>query len=42
VAVLSYAAAWALLPQQALLTAIGLSVLAGLLWRKSGAREPRP
>ena len=42
VAVLSYALAWALLPQQALLTAIGLSVLAGLFWRTSAARELRP
>ncbi|MDD2844390.1 MAG: AzlC family ABC transporter permease [Rhodoferax sp.] len=42
VAVVSYAVAWALLPQQALLTAIGLSVLAGLYWRKSAAREVRP
>jgi predicted branched-subunit amino acid permease len=42
VAVLSYAAAWALLPQQALLTAIGLSVLAGLFWRKAVSSEVRP
>jgi 4-azaleucine resistance transporter AzlC len=42
VAVVSYAVAWALLPQQALLTAIGLSVLAGLVWRKSAAREVTP
>jgi predicted branched-subunit amino acid permease len=42
VAVVSYAIAWALLPQQALLAAIGLSVLAGLLWRKSVVGEVRP
>lgn len=42
VAVGSYAIAWALLPQQALLAAIGLSVLAGLLWRKSVVGEVRP
>jgi predicted branched-subunit amino acid permease len=32
VAVLSYAMAQAVMPQQALLGAIGLSVLAGLMW----------
>ena len=42
VAVLSYAIAWALLPQQALLSAIGLSVLTGLVWRQSTASEVRP
>lgn len=42
VAVLSYAIAWALLPQQALLSAIGLSVLAGLFWRQSTPSEVRP
>ncbi|MDI1245473.1 MAG: AzlC family ABC transporter permease [Rhodoferax sp.] len=42
VAVVSYAVAWALLPQHALLTAIGLSVLAGLLWRQSAASEAKP
>ncbi|MDO9145647.1 AzlC family ABC transporter permease [Rhodoferax sp.] len=42
VAVASYAVAWTLLPQQALLTAIGLSVLAGLLWRQSGTRKVSP
>ena len=42
VAVLSYALAWALLPQQALLTAIGLSVLAGLLWCKTATKEITP
>jgi hypothetical protein len=42
VALLSYAIAWAVLPRQALLTAIGLSVLAGLVWRKSDSREAQP
>jgi 4-azaleucine resistance transporter AzlC len=34
VAVLAYAGAWAVAPQQALLVAIALSVLAGLFWPK--------
>ncbi|HSN79389.1 MAG TPA: AzlC family ABC transporter permease [Rhodoferax sp.] len=42
VAVVSYGVAWALLPQQALLMAIGLSVLAGLVWHKPGARDVKP
>jgi len=42
VAVLSYAMAWALLPEQALLIAIGLSVLAGLLWRQSATPKVTP
>jgi 4-azaleucine resistance transporter AzlC len=42
VAVLSYALAWALEPQHALLIAIGLSVLAGLLARKAEAKEVAP
>lgn len=42
VAVVSYGVAWALLPQQALLIAIGLSVLAGLVWHKPVAQEVTP
>ena len=42
VAVVSYGLAWALWPQQALLIAIGLSVLAGLVWHKPGAKEVTP
>lgn len=42
VAVVSYAVAWALLPQHALLSAIGLSVLAGLFWRKPAVDEVTP
>ena len=42
VAVVSYGVAWALLPQQALLIAIGLSVLAGLVWFKPVAQEVTP
>lgn len=42
VAVVSYAVAWALVPQQALLIAIGLSVMAGLLWHKTGVKELTP
>jgi 4-azaleucine resistance transporter AzlC len=42
VAVSSFAIAWALMPQQALLVAIGLSVMAGLLWHKTGAKELAP
>lgn len=42
VAVLSYALAWALLPQQALLTSIGLSVLAGLLWPRTANKGHTP
>ena len=42
VAVLSYAVAWAVAPQQALLLAIGLSVLAGLFWPKPSPTEVAP
>jgi hypothetical protein len=42
VAVLSYAVAQAVAPQQALLIAIGLSVLAGLVWPKTSPREAAP
>ena len=42
VAVLSYALAWVLMPQQALLIAIGLSVATGLLWRQPAAAEVTP
>ncbi len=42
VAVASYAAAWAVMPQQALLLAIALSVLAGILWPKTPAKEVTP
>jgi 4-azaleucine resistance transporter AzlC len=42
VAVVSYGLAWALWPQQALLIAIGLSVLAGLVWHKPVAQEVTP
>ncbi|MCM2341315.1 AzlC family ABC transporter permease [Rhodoferax sp.] len=42
VAVVSYGVAWALWPQQALLIAIGLSVLAGLVWHKPVAQEVTP
>jgi len=38
-ALLSYAVALALMPQQALLIAIGLSVLAGLVWPATTPRE---
>lgn len=39
VAVSSYAIAWALMPQQALLIAIALSVLAGLFWPAATAKK---
>lgn len=39
VAVLSYGAALAVMPQQALLIAIGLSVAAGLAWPKAAPKE---
>ncbi|OIP18282.1 MAG: branched-chain amino acid permease [Comamonadaceae bacterium CG2_30_57_122] len=42
VAVVSYAVAWALVPQQALLVAIALSVCAGLFWPKSTHAEVAP
>lgn len=42
VAVLSYAIAWTLAPQQALLIAIGLSVLAGLFWPRFAPKEVAP
>jgi 4-azaleucine resistance transporter AzlC len=42
VAVVSYGVAWALLPQQALLIAIGLSVMAGLVWHPPGAKKVAP
>jgi 4-azaleucine resistance transporter AzlC len=42
VAVLSYALAQAVLPQQALLIAIALSVLAGLFWPQTPARKVMP
>lgn len=42
VAVLSYAVAQAAMPQQALLVAIALSVLAGLFWPKSAPKEVAP
>jgi len=42
VAVLSYAVAQAVAPQQALLIAIGLSVLAGLFWPKARPQEAAP
>ncbi|WP_296480736.1 AzlC family ABC transporter permease [Rhodoferax sp.] len=42
VAVLSYAVAQAVVPQQALLVAIALSVLAGLFWRPSAPKEVAP
>lgn len=42
VALLSYALAWALAPQHALLIAIGLSVLTGLLWRQATTKEVAP
>jgi len=42
VAVLSYAVAQAVAPQQALLIAIGLSVLAGLVWPRTSPREAAP
>lgn len=42
VAVLSYAAAMAVVPQQALLMAIGLSAVVGLFWPKTSARRVAP
>ncbi|HEY5581421.1 MAG TPA: AzlC family ABC transporter permease [Rhodoferax sp.] len=42
VAVLSYAVAQAVAPQQALLIAIGLSVLAGLFWPKARPQKAAP
>lgn len=42
VAVLSYALAQAAMPQQALLIAIALSVLAGLFWPQSSRKEVAP
>jgi 4-azaleucine resistance transporter AzlC len=42
VALLSYAVAQAVAPQQALLIAIGLSVLAGLVWPQTSPREAAP
>ncbi|MHB8950543.1 MAG: AzlC family ABC transporter permease [Rhodoferax sp.] len=42
VAVLSYAVAQAVMQQQALLIAIALSVLAGLLWPRSSPKEVAP
>lgn len=42
VAVVSYAAAWVVMPQQALLLAIALSVLAGVFWPKAAAKEVAP
>ncbi|WP_296530963.1 AzlC family ABC transporter permease [Rhodoferax sp.] len=42
VALLSYAAAQAVLPQQALLIAIALSVLVGLFWPPSAPKEVAP
>lgn len=42
VAVLSYAAALAVVPQQALLTAIGLSAVAGLFWPKTSVGKITP
>lgn len=42
VAVVSYGVAWAVMPQQALLVAIALSVLAGLFWAKSATAEVTP
>lgn len=42
VAVVSYALAWAVAPQQALLVAIGLSVVAGLFWPKLSPTEVTP
>ena len=41
-ALLSYAAAQAVMPQQALLIAIALSVLAGLFWPKPARKEVTP
>lgn len=42
VAVLSYGAALAVMPQQALLIAIGLSVAAGLAWPKAAPKKVAP
>lgn len=42
VAVLSYGAALAVVPQQALLTAIGLSAVAGLFWPKASDKKAAP
>ncbi len=42
VALLSYATAQTFVPQQALLSAIGLSVLAGLFWPTSLTKETQP
>lgn len=42
VAVLSYAVAWVVAPQQALLLAIGLSVAVGLFWSNSVPTELAP
>lgn len=42
VAVASYAAAWAVMPQQALLLAIALSVLAGIVWPQTPTKEEAP
>ena len=42
VAVVSYALAWAVAPQQSLLVAIGLSVVAGLFWPKLSPTEVTP
>jgi 4-azaleucine resistance transporter AzlC len=42
VAVLSYGVAWSVMPQQSLLLAIALSVLAGLFWPTTSAQEVTP
>ncbi|MBE0475018.1 MAG: AzlC family ABC transporter permease [Rhodoferax sp.] len=42
VAVASYAAAWTVMPQQALLLAIALSVLAGLFWPTTRPQKATP
>ena len=42
VAISSYAVAWALMPQQALLLAIALSVLAGLFWPATTSDKVAP
>jgi len=42
VAIVSYAIAWVLMPQQALLIAIALSVLTGLFWPTTNSQKVTP